>query len=314
MKSIRLLPLVGLFMLCLFFGFRAGRSLAPSFSEGAAPQQRSANIQTRDYPVPDAQSEAELATVLPSAPNPEASIHEENTETIRFTRPSGNGQLNLLVVVVDQLGATTPKLESLWLIVFSPDMPHFMFLPIYPTIQAGAGDKSSGGSLAEVDGLLSNTRPGAHLTSRLELRGIWWDVFILMDETGVVDLVNLFSTRALLDSESPVDAQPNAEEPQVTTPLDRDWNFFLQSMPSSEENPEAAQWAQYRLIQEVCLRSTVASPLEIAQGAFQVIRTNPNHIQTDLSLNQVVALWRGHQESRTGFSCEFPSLAAIPAQ
>jgi len=314
MKSIRLIPLVGLFIICLFLGFQAGRHVASSPDGTNESKGENPNSISREYPLPEMNWGAEFDPSISTIEISDNPPHESEDKPLQFARPSGNGQLNLLAIGVDHLVSPQPNLESLWLIVFSPDVPHLMFLPIYPTSLDGRASDDSGEPLVVNFALDTNGDPDQGFRNILKARGIWWDTFILVDEAGISNIMQLFS-KVKSGQQTDDGGSPNKpRDGQVDALGKQDSAIFIEALTPPNSNFPLNQRDQYKLIQEVCLRSVSTSPVAIAREAFQLIRSSPEHIHTDLTFRQIIDLWHGHQESQMGFSCEFPSLATAQFQ
>ena len=102
-----------------------------------------------------------------------------------------NGQRNLLLIGVDSLDSSTPRLESLWLVLNlvsrSPD--HFTLIPLLPA--------SPGMDLIPADKLTGSFRldgkgaPQPDFFEVLHQADFWWSYYAIVDRQGLALVIDL---------------------------------------------------------------------------------------------------------------------------
>jgi hypothetical protein len=98
-------------------------------------------------------------------------------------------QRNLLVIGVDQLNSSQPVLESAWLVLYNPGVPHFSFVPLYPIQDESHPDFDQAIQLAfKVN---SDKTPNAAFLHALRSSGAWWDHYVLLDELALAEIIDL---------------------------------------------------------------------------------------------------------------------------
>ncbi len=96
------------------------------------------------------------------------------------------GQSNLLVILVDNLNSDQPHLLGLWLAGRVASAPQIIFLPIFPSSESADSDPIIGVFNLESDG-----RPGEKFLGLLRQKEIWWDHYLVADNTSLADLISL---------------------------------------------------------------------------------------------------------------------------
>jgi hypothetical protein len=273
MKSYQTISLLLLFCTSLLSGFLIGRGV--------------------DFHVEDSNDIHMHQFVKPHLPpikeTGEGSAEDGQTLPDSSPKPVGNHQQNILVIGVDDLGAPTPRLTSVWLIIHLKDSPHMMLLPIYPS---GDSQPSDSSSMDTMDGKFKLT-PQHTLESdfvrALNEKEIWWTGQIIVDEYSLADVVDFVAganDNSLLDG---VDA--------------------ITSIPSAWATPSDSLIGQAALIKALCQNSSGLSSVPRWQYLHLFAMTQ-DHFSTDFDAEEALDQWQNLLSSGGGVSCEFPSMAS----
>jgi hypothetical protein len=197
-----------------------------------------------------------------------------------------NGQRNLLVAWVDHLDSASPRLEGLWLVLFVPDSPSLTWLPLYPS-----------GLIESIDGdqnwftdfhLTQDDKLDPQFVSDLRSKDVWWNNFLVIDDPGMVVIVN----RNLDASEDPaITPQPDAGE------------RIIANMPLAWEDPAAALKAQFELLDRFCLSPATSYH---ATSAIDLIGPLDHHLITNLKADEILLIWNNLRLTG-GRLCKFPT-------
>lgn len=196
------------------------------------------------------------------------------------------GQKNILLVYVDDLMSVQPRLEGIWLMVYTlPGKPLTLF-PVYP------GNGSGSQPLAEAaNHQLEQTfrlDRKQHLDQGfIEIlkseRRILWDGYIVLDKSAAALAVGAWSE------------YPGEDYGKTV----------VKSIPDPWENPARTLAVQQSVISNICdLSARLAN-----QPRLNVIyREAKTHVATDLSLDQALAEWQTMLDTGDNTICEFPTF------
>jgi hypothetical protein len=197
-----------------------------------------------------------------------------------------NGQRNLLVAWVDSLDAENPRLEGLWLVLFVPNSPSLTWLPLYPDGLIG----SIGGNpqwYADFR-LTPEGEFDSQFVANLRSEDVWWNNYVVVDETGLVEIVN----RSLNVMGSPaITPQPDAGD------------RIIGNMPLAWEAPSEALKAQFDLLDSLCL-SIPASTQAASQA--DLLDLLDHHLISDLQANEILSIQKNLRLTG-GSLCKFPT-------
>ena len=280
MKAKRPLPFMILFASSLFMGFLIGwnTSMNPVFLRlpHLTGWLKRSNLKTSSLPA------SQSAAAAPSTPLPVPSLE--------------TGQRNLLVIGVDNLDESSlaalqaaPRLESVWLVLYSIDRPQVILLPIYPSPAQGSSssddkERVNLPSLSAAFSLSADRTPSPSFLQSLESKDIWWNHYVLLDRLTLSRLAEFTGASETLGGQS-----------------------TLVKPAQASEEPKGGLEGQARFARDLCRRSaSLASTFDLAP----LLSLFPNHLITDLDLNQAVQLAHSLLSGAGGFSCEFPTLAA----
>ena len=290
MKNYRLITLL-LFSAFLLPGFWAGRQIGnESQTKQAVNTGRFSETYVNLVDTANQTDRSSLTAPLPPSPSPP--VHSSEIPG----RPSSGDesiihQRNILVIGVDNLDTASPNLESVWLIIYMPNTPHFMLLPIYPTKSlTNTSSSTAGENLSDIFQLDSKTSPDAIFLEKLQASDIWWNSYILMDESALVEVANFVSSyndRKNLDGLSAIN-----------------------SIPDPWDDPTAALIGQAEFAQDLC-RQTVHLSMVDAWRYMHLFKAIQDHVRTDLDLEQTIAEWQQLMVYSGTISCEFPSLGTL---
>jgi hypothetical protein len=251
------LPLIG-FSILLIFGFLIG----------------SAAAQSRRQQPDTAMEESPASSKLAAPQN-----NPLPTKAQREQAPKQ--QQNILVIGVDSTEVSTPRLESAWLALYIPDYPGLTLLALYPSV----GETGEEQNAFFTNNFLLDERggPAPSFTAALKEKDLWWDHYVLLDESGLANLIGLAN-----GTQMGVDNSSNVR--------------MVTGMPQAWEDPQAALASQVALVSSLCGMQQQITNSASASGVFQVMGS---HMRTDMTLTQVASDWK-LMAKVSGQPCKFP--------
>ncbi len=281
MKNYRLLTFVLLFTGFLLPGFWAGRQIGNLSQESQSINHGKAQTEYTQIVEPVNLTEDPLTSAT-TPPIPSSPVKNKNE--------GENRQRNILVVGVDELDSASPHLKSVWLIVYMPNTPHFMLLPVYPIKSlTETNNRSTGGTLPDIFQLDKKKSPHISFFEALDAKDIWWNGYILLDETALAEVSNFVGS---------FDSNPNFASISA-----------IKRVPDPEGNPLGALLGQAKIVQGLCNQTIHLSTVETWQY-LQLFKKIREHVRSDLDFEKAVADWQQLLLYSGNISCEFPSLAA----
>jgi hypothetical protein len=204
----------------------------------------------------------------------------------------------LLVIGVDRLGPASSRpaarLESLWLVVYFPGQVPITLLPLYP--QALGNESPVDPGLPDAFSLTRSGAPSPVFLERLRQEQVWWDGYVLLDETAMVALLD-FLGGVSLDGQA------------------LDGALALGSIPRSWVDPASALQGQMQVLRAACRQVSAGLSQELDMAGL--LSRVDAHMRTDVDLAQAVNDWLALAGSgelaqfARGQGCEFP-LANVP--
>ena len=281
-KNLHFSPLailyLAFFITSLWIGHTAGNKTRAAITQHNEPGQKS--LFSRN-------------DVLKSAPRPvikpikSGLSREEIPAPRQDTLVGPDRQRNILVIGVDNLESTQPRLKAIWIILYLNDLPHFMMLPIYPTAPSlGEVLPAPDSTLTTLFNLDSNKNPNPAFIQELAKKDLWWSGYMILDEFAIEEL--------LVFSYVGETSQPGG----------------YKTMPDPLDDPFNALMVQTRYAQDLCSRSnrfTLTNTKELLNLAANIYP----HYTTDLDLELILIEIKNALKYNGGISCEFPSLTAI---
>ena len=301
MRPFRYLPFLALFGAFLLLGLFIGRQLDSGSGEGVRPTlaqaRRSETMPKSDRASSDVITQPEqLSSSLP-LPTPTQDAVIPTLAVVMPTLVEGNQpvqQNNILLIGVDDLEASTPRLESAWLVLYLAQTPHFTLMQIYPGTASGSDEAGSQeielGSLFQSD---LQGSPGQDFFSELKAQGLWWSGYIILDRLALAEVVDLMADL----SGGGVD--------QALLP----GSAAVARVPFAWHDPQGAYRGQVELAQKLC---TVASNLRSDHiGDLEdLFLLYDRHIMSDIGREQLAAEMVGMLVDEYRISCELPFLDA----
>jgi hypothetical protein len=208
---------------------------------------------------------------------------DENSVT---NDPSDIGQRNLLMIGVDRLNTTNPRLEGIWLVLYFQDEQDFTFLPLFP--QPNAKNNSETSELIASFSLDEAGRPSQAFLDLLNHQ-VWWSNYLIIDQVSLstlIDLLGGLQNGSLHRSEADV----------------------LSNQPYSWQDTNNAYIYQTRLISQLCEQARVTS-LSRTTIATTLKKVNAN-LSTDLNLIDMMDAWFNKTGDSQSLKCEFPLLSS----
>ncbi|MBN1536217.1 MAG: hypothetical protein JW908_05755 [Anaerolineales bacterium] len=191
-----------------------------------------------------------------------------------------NHQQNILAVQVDNLDASKPNIESVWLMLYIKNTPKITWMPLYLT--------SSNANLISGHFQLSKDKTlNGKFESSLRKKDIWWNGYIITDKHGVKTLIDILDAAS---SNNTAITNVSGIETNAASLLD------------------ASDMEKVTVIQNIC---HMASSLDDFQG-INAWLSNKANLVTDLPKDEITAQWINLLSAQNRLTCEFPSLLAIP--
>ncbi len=233
------------------------------------------------------------ADPVPSPPSPTVAAAQPVAITLPTQSPaivtptatSAPRQHNLLILGADSLESDAPRLESVWIAMYFPGAAHITLMAVYPPPES---PQASGlaPTLPDYFALDRDGAPVQAFTAHLQASGLWWTDYVLFDENGLLNVLDLANT---------FNAAP--------------WNGIdaIASLPRAAEDAASAHVGQLMLMQQLCRaagRAASADSVKIAE----LFALRPQHMAASLSLEDALLEWEGLFLSGGSLTCEFPTL------
>jgi hypothetical protein len=188
----------------------------------------------------------------------------------------GNGQHNLVLLLVDQISAQQPGLEGIWLLISLPHSSTLTIVPVFPDQDQQVNP------LSETFAMTENNQPGADFLNLLTERILWND-FLVIDRKGIAFVMDAFEAAAQ-DGQSTFPDIALAASPQLT----------LES--------------QISLWQSMCDTLSRVDGRDEFENLYSQISA---HFSTNLSWEELPLYRLGTENSEVKLGCEFPTLNLI---
>jgi hypothetical protein len=193
-------------------------------------------------------------------------------------------QRNILVILVDSLSTSSPRLEGVWLVGKLSTNPHLVFFPIFPASGEGEPGQWSGAFGLDADG-----QPMAAFLDSLRAKNIHWDNYLLVDHPSLADLIELTGR-----------IEWNGQ--QLSGP------DVVAKIPLAQFEPQAALQAQAFVAQELCHNTALL--MQSADPAL-IWGLLTHRMHSDLELASVQAARNDFSLIVGGPTCEFPTFQEI---
>ena len=217
-----------------------------------------------------------------------------NPDTIALKGEVNNSkQRSILIITVDDLKSNGARLDSVWLILYMPNLPEITLIPIYPTINF-SGDSID----VDLDYDLQTK-------FKLDPGGILDPIFLAyLRENGVT-----WSKSIMLDRSSINQIDQFASNPQIDHPSGSHHEEHSSIIPDKELTPAERILSQAKIAQNLCQHYS-----ELMLTPDTVLRYFPrlvDRIETDISAQEAAyEIWT-FEEAMSGFRCVFPSFSAM---
>lgn len=202
-------------------------------------------------------------------------------------------QRSILIITVDDLKSNGARLDSVWLILYVPNLPEITLIPVYPII-------ISSGDNIDVD-----LDYDLQTKFKLESGGILDPIFLAyLRENGVS-----WSKSIILDRSSINQIDQFASNPQIDHPSGLHQEELSSIIPDKELTAAERILSQAKIAQNLCQRYS-----EFMLTPDTVLRYFPrlvDRIETDISAQEAAyEIWT-FEEAMAGFRCVFPSFSAM---
>jgi len=292
MRKLRFL----LFVLVFFGFFLAGLTIGRQFDGRliknlrpllARPNNSLARSKARPSN-PAVEIQPSKPSLQPPLPIPTTPVQPSEVHDLSENKPVP--QNNVLLIGVDDLESPAPRLESVWLILYITQTPHFTLMPIYPNKPPKAGKPASPDSdLAKLFQGDPQGPPGPDFFSELKARGLWWSGYILIDRQALSEIIEKVSGLSTVgESEDPAQA--------------------VARVPFAGKDPQGAYLMQAEIAQDLCRAAANLNADHISK-IENLFLLYSRHIQSDIDREQAAAELVGMLVQGSSITCEFPSLA-----
>lgn len=184
--------------------------------------------------------------------------------------PAKSTQQNTLFVLVDDLGATHPTLEAIWLAARSQGSETINWVPVYPVPLTDANEEFAQPHTAFYLPNSDFDDPGA--LPPLRQQGGWWDEVFWLDEAALGVL-------QALDSRTP------------------------QTISDPWVEPQRALYEQVQVLNALCQ----AAPTLAGNHALdQILALMSNHIRSSASPFELITRWDTWSQEGFPFGCSHP--------
>jgi hypothetical protein len=239
-----------------------------------------------------------------SSPAPVISVEAKKPVETFIVSPAPvlpNGQISLLVVMVDDLLAGSPRLESVWLIEFVPPDPRLTLLSVYPSFTSGENQQDTNLSTAfQLEVSPEGLQVGQAFLKVLADRKLFWSGSILLDK---------FALAQTLDYLNQPQPQQSLTEQPVEQPVGYpDGTARVEGMPSSRKNPQMALFSQASIYQELCQIASQRDPVLDPSSQAELGKLLEGHFFHTLDPQQVLPRLKAYQSASADFFCVFPTL------
>jgi len=217
-----------------------------------------------------------------------------NPDTIASQGDVDNSkQRSIMIITVDDLKVNAARLDSIWLILYVPNLPEITLIPVYPEISS-----SEDGLKIDLDNDLQakfKLESGAIIDpfflTHLREYGVTWSKYIILDRS-TINQINQYAT----DPQKELPPSSYREEPSSI-------------IPNTELTQTERILFQAEIAQNICHQYT-----ELMLTPDTVLRYFPrvlDRIETDLNAQEAAyEIWT-IEEALAGFSCVFPSFSAM---
>ena len=198
------------------------------------------------------------------------------------TQARGNGQHNLIVLIVDKLADHQPKLEGFWLLITIPENPELTLVPIFPNSQ---DELPSMPSYSAAFAMTAANQPGARFLDLLTEQ-VLWDHYLIIDRNDASSILNYLET-----------ASTNVTNTQISV--------------STAINSDAGSTYELTLDQQIQLWQTACSNLTNFSKTNEIetlFNQLSSYIETNLNWDQLpLNSWAAANEE-VKVECDFPTL------
>jgi hypothetical protein len=196
---------------------------------------------------------------------------------------SSEEQRTVVLIVADDMQAATPRLVSVWVVLYRPDIPLMSFLPIYPHNTLTSPSKPP--DLAGIFSLNPDQTPSGLFANALRSYRFEWTGYIMTDEMALAKTVNWLQGIQLSSNTANGDAA-------------------IASLINPWEDPLGALKSQQNLLEALCVKVATLTPeanwLELAGTLL------PQHLHTSLSLEQAIKDWKQLASGTDPIHCDIP--------
>jgi hypothetical protein len=201
-----------------------------------------------------------------------------STQTIASnTILENNKQQNLVLILIDNLGTPGYHLESVWLLLFTPDYPDLTLLMLYPSPKEPYKNLANQFKLTP-DGKLDTSFTDALHSFKFNYQG-----FILIDEEGLSQWIDWMNG---------IDIDGNTQNgANVQNYTPKPWNDFDKSIKP-----------QMTVATGLC-KKTILLPKDVNWFTLLGI-IFPDHMSSDLSLKDTVVMWKNFLAKQEKAKCK----------
>ncbi len=194
--------------------------------------------------------------------------------------PQYHNQSNLVFIQVDSLKNKAPRLETVWLSLFTVDQPELTLLLLYPS------QKEQYKNLAKQFKLTSEGGFDPIFNAALLSLGFGYQGFIMIDENGFTQWVDWMG-----GVDNGIGKQDGAS--------------LLSQIPKPWDDIGSSIVRQKKTAASMCNAMSLQS--QDTNWFSMLVKLMPDHILTDLSLQEAIATWQQLTQKNEQFQCKILS-------
>lgn len=175
------------------------------------------------------------------------------------------------------------RLQSIWLAIYFIDRPGVNLIPLYPQAQQSSAEEDE--QLETSFAIDSSGNPHQEFLDMIEER-TFWNHYVMLDDIVLITIIDLVGGIDLGDG---VMAGPIA----------------IGEIPYPWEDRQAASEAQQLVLEELCKS---VNPQAISVNFESIFDLIPQHLVTDVNIDDAIEDWLYVVSSGPDLDCRFPTL------
>lgn len=196
-----------------------------------------------------------------------------------------NGQRNILLIAVDNLKQSKPRLEAIWMVTYSPSQTSVNLWPVYPTTAQGQvsldSEIAQAFSINQQEGVTSISQ---NLFDILTSRNFWWSGYLLLDRYAMGKVIDLIGGIVIDDNVM-------------------SGNDILKTLVHTVKDPNLAFHQQSIILNQTC-KAALTPGLSLEQNLIPALESD--HFATNMDTNLIMSEWQMMVDNSQDWTCDFP--------